>query len=306
LTEKTTNTSKTSDAAPEPPEDASVFDFLYADTARIASIISQFNDFGNLTDIIHSKTAERSKSDRGTVGVEGGAIIAKGNGSLEKGTQSAVSENNQKSYDPRWVNTLTFLDEIQSRGMLKRDISTASFGDLVLVEGPLNIRDLGTLEKMWDIPMFQHLAEAASGTSPTLSRQEKRRNSAKGVKAVSKEPTQVDFFFDLVKVLPHTTQLTIGTSEVAWGILKSDGLTSSPSDFALRFGGVIPGNWAAVGILDARPDDLDPSSGGEEVEDPNDILKTFISQIEPVIRAMLGRSSSSYGITPLAVFREIG
>ncbi len=143
------------EAEQEEAANASVFDFLYVDHSRINTFLSQFNEFGGLTSIVRGRSAQRGKGDSSTIKTEASALVLKGGGDYSASTNAGYVENDQKSYDPRWVNTLSFLDQIDERGLLNRDIESAGFGELVLISGPLSITDYGTLEKIWSMPAFR-------------------------------------------------------------------------------------------------------------------------------------------------------
>lgn len=300
---KLPNNSETSDLTQSEVESASVFDFLYVDHQRINTFLSQFSEFGGLSSIVHAKAAGRGKEDAGTFKAQGSAVVVKGEANYSEKTKAELSESSQRTYDPLWSNTLSFLDKIEDRNLLKRDIEQAAFGDLVLIMGPVSIRDFGLLEKVWSLPSFKAIAE--HGNPENSGNREERRRSAKAKKGKADPPSEIDLFFELAKVLPHPTQFKIGSEPMAWGILREDGLIAPSSDFVLKFGGAIPGEWAAVCILDAVPDKIDETLADQVI--PNDeVAGMIMNPLEPVVRQFLGRPVGSYGITPLAVFREVG
>ena len=53
--------------AQEPQKKNSVFDFLYVDHNRIGLYLSQFSDFGNLTNLVHSQRTGDETSVSGGV-----------------------------------------------------------------------------------------------------------------------------------------------------------------------------------------------------------------------------------------------
>jgi hypothetical protein len=283
---------------------ASVFDFLYVDHNRIASFLSQFNDFGGLTSIVRGRSAQRGKRTDYSVKTEGSAFIVKGSSDYTKSTSAGYSEEDQKTYDPLWINVLNFLDQIEERGLLNRNIEESGFGELVLIKGPLRITDYSTLEKTWSIPALREAAEAGLPNEREVSRHERRRHG-KGNPSPKPNNSPLDLFFQLVVGLPHTVQLRIGDAPTAWGVLAPDGLVSASSDFVLKFGSAIPGEWVAIGIMDAIPDTVTNPSVAFAVADLDQVAPVMLSHLEPIIRQLLGRPPQAYGITPLAVFREV-
>jgi hypothetical protein len=207
----------------------------------------------------------------------------------------------------KWVNALSFLDQIENRALLSRDIKVAGFGDLILIKGPLLIRDLGALEKIWSLPSIRKIAEAGSEDTQSGNRQQRRQSEKANNKSGPKNnTTELDLFFELVKILPHPAQMQIGADPTAWAVLDGAGLVAAASDFVLKYGGAIPGEWCAVGILDAVPDSVSASLKKQHGSGLDEIVSVLLSQLEPVVRQLLGRPAGAFGITPLLVFREIG
>lgn len=300
---KLTNNSKKSDQDQSEPENASVFDFLYVDHQRINTFLSQFSEFGGLTNIVHGISAGRGKEDGGTVKAQGNVLVVKGEANYTETTKANHAESSQRTYDPQWANTLSFLDKIKDQNLLKYDIEKAAFGDLVLIQGPISVRDFSVLEQVWKLPAFRAMAEI--GNAQDAGNRAERRRSMKAGGNKKAPPTEMDMFFDLINILPHPTQFKIGSSPSAWGILREEGMSTSSSDFVLKFGGSVPGKWAAVCILDAVPDEFEDNDG-QPIGQLEEMASMILDPLEPIIRQLLGRPASSYGITPLAVFREVG
>ena len=170
---------KKSDKEKEAKEGNSVFDFLYSDDTRISTLLSQFNNFGHLTNITHENNAQKGKHDTGAFEGSGSAIFAKAQMRYEGSNNSSYAESSQRSYNPRWTNTLNFLDEIDSRAMLKHNIMEARLGDLILVNGPIAIKDLSTLEKIWGMPAFKQFAHLGVNEDISASRSERRKSIQK-------------------------------------------------------------------------------------------------------------------------------
>lgn len=160
----------------------------------------------------------------------------------------------QKTYDPLWINTLNFLDQIDERGLLNRDIGSAGFGELELIKGPLSITDYSTPEKTWSMPAFRAAVDAGVPEESQGNRADRRRNNKKNSKQKTASNPDIDMFFELARVLPHTIQLRIGQSPTAWGVLSAEGLGAASSDFVLKLGDPIHGDWVAIVIMDAIPD----------------------------------------------------
>lgn len=289
----------------------SVYDFLYIDSKRIALFLSQFGNYGHLTAL--TKTSTDTKTVDGKVDIKLASM-----GSHETG-QTGLS----KQYDAQWVAPLTFLDEAAARNMIERDISAAGFGNLVLASGQLEVRDLRMIIKAFNLPSMKALLQSTNQEPPVgdhRDRRERRRDRHSKQDAPMRESAEQAFGTDFMTLLPHGTQAILrGQRDHVWCGLKEDCLITSTSELFLNHGVKIPGRWNILGILDARPDDVagPPEQQFEAAKSamPNDssglfTLVTqgfggFIDGIAPLARMMLGRNSTSYGITPLLIFREI-
>lgn len=296
--------------APELQKVDSVFDFLYADTRRIASFLSQFTAFGHLTEIVHGEHTKEAENRRGTVkGSTGLPGLASLDGTHEIGTASEHGEAGQRRYDPTWTNALNFLNYLAELDLLNRDIQKAGIGEFVLFTGELKIHDLKMLERMWRLPSVERAMRQGSPTPP-MNRQARRR--AGQTSNLGDQSQAVDMLLDMLTVLPHSVQATLsnGFFNRVWCTLLADGLSTATSDLMLKHGGGIPGNWSVVGILDARPPNrfASPESLSPEPDfsDGKDLGAKILELLAPITKNMLGRPDEAFGITPLLVFRDIG
>lgn len=286
--------------APAPKKEDSVFDFLYVDSRRVAVFLSQFGQFGHLTQIIKSAT-DSSKA--------GGGFDVK---VAKMDTSETATESIQKQFDAQWVAPLAFLDEANKRGMIVRHLAQARIGQLVLDSGTLSVTDLSIVKEMWKLPAIRSMilqgAETAIQTS-TLPRAERRRNEKHNTETATTEPSPVDAGIELISILPHSIQARlVGDSGQIWCNLRDDGIIVSSSDLLLKHGVNIAGKWNIIGILDAFPDDALPETTNVSVTQGAIIplVALFEAGIVPFTRALLGRPASSYGMTPILIFREVG
>ena len=290
-----------------PGKDASVFDFVYVDFQRVSSLLSQLNDMGNLSEISENKSAGRSSDKADSQELGGSIAVASGRAQFGTTIGARHERSIQRTYDPRWMNAINFLDEADERDLINRNIGSARIGEIVMISGPLRIRDFGSLREIWRKPSMEKSMRLGAPKQTGGNRQARRKTAASGALPKNPQPTDLDIFLDLVEVLPHTVQSFVGQPEsVAWGILRDEGIIGSASDFVLKFGGAVPGEWTAIGILEAFP--------GESAN-PEDIVQTtaldqvgdaLLMHLEPLTRQLLGRPSDAYGITPLVILREVG
>ena len=117
--------------------------------------------------------------------------------------------------------------------------------------------------------------------------------------------------------LPHAPHVNILTEdEVVWSTVNPDYLVGGFGDLTLKHGAKIAGVWSMVGILDAKPF----AASDDPHHDYDDILgyveqvrvgamqdnvwKIALSMARPT-REAFGRPTTSFGATPLIIFREV-
>lgn len=286
----------------------SVYDFLYVDARRIAVFLSQFSEYGHLTSL--TRAASESSSTSGGVNV----VAAK----LDTGTSAQT--NLTRQFDPQWLAPLSFLDQASQRGMIVRDLAEARIGQLALVSGRLAMFDLGIMRSAWGIDaikdaIIQQASNEAAGSAESnahqMSRNERQRLERERKVAVTKE---IGANLEMLKLLPHTIQTSIRTKEIEiWSSLPEENLIVPASELLIKHGHVVAGEWTMVGVVDAFPDQPIPT-----VEADADQFVTFalaamslgalwqmIAALAPIARMALGRPQTSFGMTPLLIFREV-
>lgn len=302
-----------SPAAQGAAEHDSVFDFLYHDSRRIASFLSQFDNNGLLTGITQgdSVTKGTKRSKKVTLG---GDVALFGGGSLgfEVGPGEAGSQTLERAYDPFWANARQFLDVLAERDLIQRDISSARIGQFGLVSGSLIIADMKMLQSVWGLPGIQKVIAAAaqgdeSEEQPTGNRQQRR--SAPPPKAKPKVPDEIQMVMEILPHLPHSGHMHIVTDELAvWAAADEGSIVGSISDLVLKHGAKIAGQWNMLGIIDALPFEVNEMLSAWEMIQTGmtgeSITKAALN-LAPYIRQALGRPLLSYGMTPLLVFREV-
>ncbi|MEI9929372.1 MAG: hypothetical protein WDM89_02065 [Rhizomicrobium sp.] len=187
--------------------------------------------------------------------------------------------------------------------MILRDLTKAGIGQFVLASGNVSILDLVMLKKAWDLKSVKKLATmgAEQSQAHTSNRQQRRASQSN---PASTPAGTIDFMFDLLGIMPHGIQAQVlsGESKI-WSALNADFFITPPADLSLNHGSHLPGIWNLVGILDAVPDNAAGPSGPADTE--HSLVGNLTTTIQPLMRQMLGRPTSSYGLTPLLVFREV-
>jgi len=287
-------------------ENASVFDFLYHDSRRIASYLSQFDNSGLLTGLTQSDSASKGSKRGKRVGLGGNTPLGGGNIELEIGPGEVGSESLVRVYDPYWANALQFLDVLEERGMIQRDLQDAAIGQFVLVSGYLSIQDLGMMKEAWKAPSIQRKVKAGVGGD------RKKANMTAAQKAAAREEEEnTQLFLDMIQIMPHSVHARMliaedDSTKLVWCALNQENLVTPASDIVLTYGAMMSGQWSIIGILSAQPEFLTPDLNGTFDETDLGLTESIVGQLtkllSPVVRVSLGRPSAAYAVT---LFREV-
>ncbi|WP_154674634.1 DUF6414 family protein [Mesorhizobium erdmanii] len=317
------NDEKASDGGRDGQKDDSVYDFLYFDTQRVGSFLAQFDPSGHLQEVTQHESVAKGTKRGFSVKLGGGASYAGTGGtgevSFERGPSEIGSESSDLVYDPLWANARDFLDYLNERNLLHRDIKTARIGQIVLSSGNLAVFDLGVLRGMWDLPTVKKAilkgasAPALEPSNASLNRHGKRAAEAAKIAKQQSAPSEAELAIEMLTVLPHTTQAAVSSSDgnlSVWFNLAEKNMTISATNLFLKHGLTIAGTWNIVGVLDAMPDQ-ETIPGMAAIEQMLAGTKlSFLTQsmaggLVPAVRTLLGRPTDSFGVTPLLLFREI-
>ena len=316
------NVVKASQKAQGEQADASVFDFLYHDSRRVGSFLSQLDQNGLLTEIRQSEHATKG-ARRGFSANLGAStpITGGGNIGIEVTPKEGGGEALERVYDPFWANARELLDVLEAHGMIQRELGEAPLGSLVLVSGPMNVIDLGFMKNLWSMPSIKKAikegANQAAEPEPELPlNRHSRRTHAKQKRAAAQpQNNETEMLLDVLPALPHALLVTVRSeSGMVLARMREEHFVGEGSDLVLKHGIAIPGNWHMLGILDAQPDlggmgDL-ADNAVTDIGNPmnlffNSMLGQMAVVVAPVIRIMVGRPANAYGITPLMVFRQV-
>ena len=297
-------------------EQDSVFDFLYHDSRRVGSFLSQFDNSGLLTGLTQGETAQKGSRRGWKIGVGGELpLLAGAKIELERQPGESGSETMERSYDPFWTNALAFLDFIAERRLIQPNIEEAALGQFVLARGRLGISDLTMFKDAWALGTIQRALRAGADEqeTPTGNRQQRR---AQGNRPASNTmPSDIDIAMELMTVLPHTVhaQITNDSGQATWAVLRGEYMVTPPTELVLTHGTGLPGEWAMLGILNGRPDIGETAFQQQltEIEQglPAGLVNSGVGMmmkiLSPLIRQTLGRPENSFAVTPLLIFREV-
>lgn len=307
------------DAEHDAQSTASVYDFLYHDARRINSFIAQIDPSGHLTSLKQTESAESGSGMKSSANVSGNVVVARGGAAIEDQRTAAERESLERTYDPLWTNSLTLLDMLDERGMIRSGLNSARIGQFVKLSGSLAVTDLTLWKGLWSLPALRELIteDTTAERKAALANRDERRRT-RGIKTSAPQKSvlehQADAGLALVGMLPHTIQARLASTEgTAWCSLREDGLVVSASDLTLKHGVTVAGRWTMVGVLDALPEmDAAGIPTGAAIEDiKNSAALTaspfgdLMQSLTPAIRALLGRPPQAYGMTPLVIFRTV-
>jgi hypothetical protein len=267
--------------APNSPSTNYLFDFLYLDRDRIASYAAQIFDSGVLTAVKQVSSSNESSAGKAHGGL--GRLAG-----YEATNSEAINRSIERQFDAAWSTPLNVINELDRLGYIHHQLCDAGFGQLVLFSGRIQLLDMMLVKDLWE-PVGR--MEVAKMSTATKSQQAAKKQAER----------QMRDMMDIVQRLPHTLQLKMFTDkEQLWATLKPEHMTINPTDFALKHGPMIPGEWKLICALDARPDqlDLDPARLHTDME--VGILQMLIG-----LRTIFGRAVSDYGVTPIAIFRAV-
>lgn len=277
----------TSSVELDSPEEKFLVDFLYADRPRLAVLAAQLFDDGNLVGVkknSQSGVDSLMKFKGGVPGIAGG----------ETSSTDKVQESIERQFDASWSGPLNVIRELNELGLVTSDLSNAAFGQIVFLRGQIYVADLRMLQKLW-MPVMKADGEKALAAAKTEAEKRKAKASTK----------EAEGMMSMVELLPHSLQFRISNADVAcWATLDPEQMTINPADLAFKHGPSIPGEWLAIGVLDARPnsvfDGLINSIGN--MSSP---VHEGMAQVMAGLRQGFGRPESDYGFTPLVIYRPI-
>ncbi|MCU8695849.1 MULTISPECIES: DUF6414 family protein [Enterobacteriaceae] len=269
----------------------SLYDFLYVDNQRASSLLAQMHGPGVVTSIKHI-TAEIDKS-MSDAGFDLRIVKAK------TGVEETINQTQEKSFDASWTLPINLLDKLDENGLIRKDLNGERLGSTVLCKGRMRIFDISVLQK--SVPFIAKMMEMEQ---PKLPPKAKKSNFNVEEQFIAPGVT-FGMMKEVLNIVPNTLQVDFinEAGQTIWMTINRDYLTINPDDMVLKYGSSLPGEWYVIGFIDALPeaeeDEIDTLSF-----EPNS-MKDGIHGMLSGIRGLAGRSSNSYGMTPLVIFRNI-
>ena len=263
----------------------SVYEFLYVDLERVSLLLSQFGSDGVLKELTR-ETVAGSGSHRG--------VDLK---LVQLGSNEDETKGLTRTYDPRWLLPLIFLDKVQDR--LRASIMGAKLGELLLAKGSLAVISTAVLQTLYSKEALQTIA------------------IKKAMQRAEEAGAEFDFDnaqFELDAIIhsdPHVQMhFRTESGQRIWSTLRADGLVTPASELALKHGATLDGIWHVVGIKDADPiRDLAALEAQEQRLQRDFADVPFVGEsviVSSALRRMFGRPVGAYGVTPVLIFRQIG
>lgn len=293
----------------ESPSIDSVFDFLYVDHVRIAVLLSQLeqHNYGHLESVKVTDEARESFKKTGSAS----ALALRGQ--LESGTET--NERAERSYNPLWLHARQFLDIFDELGFIQRDLSKASYGDLVVASGNLTVVDPRFMRPLWRTimgampevqkAMVQGLTESGAETQSRQQRRAAARASQNSSVPPSAQQSPESAFAAMIagflEAMPHAVRGRLTSDEqVLWFMLVPERMSVTPEEIVLKHGTIVPGEWHVAGLVDAIPGET-PTAAPAAADSLHDAVTTATSSLQE----QMGRPKTDYGITPLLIFRKM-
>ncbi len=156
----------------------------------------------------------------------------------------------------------------------------------IMCSGTITFQDIRMMRNLWE-PMMKFAAMGEQGNHKQKQDKLKEMEAHKSI----------------LEALPHALLMTfMSDNECLWSSLDEEHLKINSDDITLKHGASFAGKWTVLGILDAKPNDKSENTAPPSIGNP---FFDGLVQILDSIREMIGRPSTYYGITPIAIFRTV-
>lgn len=266
----------------------SLYDFLYVDSERASTLITQLYAPGVITSIKRISSEGEKSTKSGGIDVK----VAKGTLSVE----DAINQTQEKLFDASWSLPINLLDKLSEGDLIQSGVEGQNLGKLALIKGKIRLFDISFFQK--SLPFISHI----------MLNEIKSKPSAKKIKPEDVELAPGMTFGminNLLNVIPNTLQVDFmdDHGNNIWMTIDRENFTINPDDISLKYGGGIPGEWYALGLVDALPDYLYQDDSVYDF--PEHPMKDGLKGMLGGIQEMAGRAPNAYGMTPLILFRKI-
>lgn len=267
------------------PDIESIYDFFYLDNPKIKSFYAQLNGRGalnTLKDTSQISDVRKFEASLGIPAITGG----------KAGNDHGATTTAEKLYDGIPTMPREMINRLDELGFIYRDLVPENLGSLILLKGALSIDDIETTKNLMK-PSF----DLAMDLMPTNESSQQKEQMAKIMKPL------VDFLEHIPFSLSCNLYVQKDDSSLVdvWMSLSRDGMSSNIHDISFKHGTKLAGQWYVLGILDAIPNQYDENKWTMPDREGFDQFKSALSNV----MKLFGRNDNAYGITPVAIFREI-
>lgn len=272
-----------------------LYDFIYADTKRISSYLSQIDPTGVITAIKEVVGESDSVDTSGELNVKLFKAALKGVG--------INSQSLERQFDATPTLPWSLLHLLREQGYLGDDLASTPVGRMVFLKGSLSIIDVRLLKDAWR-PNVEVLrldnqnaldAQKERGLLNGKAYQDAKRD-------LDKRMEYEAAIVEMLEKLPHTVNITFRTNQGnCWAATSGANFLVDPEELILKHGPDISGVWYMASIIDAPPEpesDLPPIDGQGKLSD-------LILRSTKFIRHHFGRPAEHYAVTPIAIYRAV-
>jgi hypothetical protein len=297
---------------------SSVHDFLYYDTRRIASYLSQLGQYGAPGRLTHHQETGETATTKAGGRLSGGAPgIAAAESAEENARDTRWSEHLDQEFDPFWLAGLNLHDELTKRRLIRSDLAQAAIGDFVDVQGALGIVDFTMFLALWQRRSVHDAIESGVSASAipsalaNMSRQQRRAQDRNRAPPSREQSSIGQLIADILAAIPHPVQARMLTEQrqATWSTLRQDGLVTEVQDVLLKHGFALDGRWRIFGVLDAMPrpddDETDPLKIALTETFAETSFGGIATSLHPLLQSGFARPNEAWGITPVMIYREL-
>lgn len=265
----------------------SIFDFFYIDNPKIKSFYAQLNGLGSLSTLKNTSQIGDIRKLEATLGVP---TVTGG----KMGNDHSVSTTSEHQYDGIPTMPREMINKLDELGFIQKELDPSNLGNIVLVEGYLNITDIEVMKGVID-PTLKFMMNGLPNT--TSAHKERKKKLEATVTPLVDFMKNVPFALSCNLFVPSENDQLIQV----WMSLSREDMSTVIHDINFKHGEKLAGKWYVLGILDAIPNSLDSSnitlpSIGE--------MEQFKSAMSEMMK-IFGREDEAYGMTPIAIFRVL-
>jgi hypothetical protein len=269
-------------------QSAKIFDFLYADHEKVASILSQLGNDGTPRET--SVRAQRGKDTKAAISAKIAGVGA------ELGSGRGLQYEVRQTYDPLWTNSRQLIGHVEELN----GNEPLGLGQLRILAGDLIAFDQSVLSKLMAAGSMRDFIAAGIKDDADAS-----KNKHKPLSEKKKEAEVIQTY---IAGLGLSIQFVLCAEETGfWFNINRDYLYLHETDIPLKHPVLISGKWKVLAIIDALPHDQFSVDHLDQVgaDDHMPMMISHLAQLIGITSVSFGRRLDSYGLKPLAIFREI-